>query len=224
MRSESTIRPAAPEDARVAGTLIHSAMGRLAGPLLGARSTNDAAAILARLFLRRHNRFSCEFAVMAESDGEPVGIALGYSAETMPRLEIPTAWHLLRILGAARFTHMLRAAWPLRRVREAKAGEYFLNTVAVLRAYQARGVGTALLDHAEAQAAERGFRACSLTVEIDNARACDLYQRRGYRILETTRVRLGSLGPGVLVLQRMVKPLPGKRPARSHPLPGDRDA
>jgi ribosomal protein S18 acetylase RimI-like enzyme len=223
MPMELTIRPAAPGDARVAGVLINRAMGSLAESLLGARNPDEAAATLSRLFLRRHNRFSREFAVVAERDGEPVGIVLGYPAERMPRLELPTAWALLRTIGAVRFLRMLRAAVPLRQLKEAQPGEYFLNTVAVLQADQGRGVGTALLDCFEAQAAAGGFRACSLSVEDDNARARSLYEHRGYRVLETMHVPLASLRPGSLVLRRMVKPLPVERSERRHPLPADRE-
>lgn len=47
--------------------------------------------------------------------------------------------------------------------------------------HQRRGIGTALMDAAEAEAQSRGYEACSLGVAPDNEGAIRFYQQRGYR-------------------------------------------
>jgi GNAT superfamily N-acetyltransferase len=58
--------------------------------------------------------------------------------------------------------------------------------VRVLPCLQRRGLGTRLLDAAEAMLLERGIAQAELTVEIDNPRARHLYERLGYRFAGTT--------------------------------------
>ncbi len=56
----------------------------------------------------------------------------------------------------------------------------FVAYMAVEPASQGRGVGAALLDAAEAQAAAHGLRCVSLMVTDENAPARALYERAGY--------------------------------------------
>jgi GNAT superfamily N-acetyltransferase len=53
--------------------------------------------------------------------------------------------------------------------------------IVVTAAAAGRGVGSALLEHAEAWARERGFAILTLNVFSANRRARDLYARRGFR-------------------------------------------
>jgi ribosomal protein S18 acetylase RimI-like enzyme len=144
---------------------------------------------------------------MAECGDEVVGLILGYSGRTMGRLQLPMAGQMLEVLGVARFMHFLRKALPLRRLKEADGGEYFVNAVAVLPEFQGQGIGSALLEHVEGRAKVTGFRACSLSVEIGNVRACRLYERRGYHVVETHHLREASTAAGRSGVYRMVKAL-----------------
>jgi len=54
--------------------------------------------------------------------------------------------------------------------------------IAVNPAYQGLGVGNALMQRSFEQYKALGFRTVSLTVTRDNRRACDWYQRLGFRI------------------------------------------
>lgn len=53
--------------------------------------------------------------------------------------------------------------------------------LAVHEAWQGLGVGTALIEALEGRALEAGFEATQLSVELDNPRAQELYERLGYR-------------------------------------------
>lgn len=47
--------------------------------------------------------------------------------------------------------------------------------------YRSRGIGSRLMDAAEALVRQRGYARVGLGVAVDNVRARSLYQRRGYR-------------------------------------------
>ena len=49
--------------------------------------------------------------------------------------------------------------------------------------FQRRGIGSALLEHAEKKACLLGLEKCSLIVHIENPAAQRLYERFGYRVV-----------------------------------------
>ena len=83
---------------------------------------------------------------------------------------------------------MLKIFWlslPMLRLPEAFPGEFYTANLAVDPAWQGRGVGAALLKHAERLAKEKGLAVCSLNVDLDNPRAKALYERQGYQTTRT---------------------------------------
>lgn len=59
-------------------------------------------------------------------------------------------------------------------------GSMFLNILAVSDAHRGSGIGTKLLDWAEARTAEAGYDRLSLHVWADNVRALDFYRARDF--------------------------------------------
>ena len=62
---------------------------------------------------------------------------------------------------------------------EAKAGEFYIDSLAVSLPYRNQGVGTALIEKAKEMAKELGITVVTLAVEPEN-RAKRLYQRLGF--------------------------------------------
>ena len=62
---------------------------------------------------------------------------------------------------------------------EAKAGEFYIDSLAVSLPYRKQGVGTALIEKAKEMAREKGIGVVTLAVEPEN-RAKRLYQRLGF--------------------------------------------
>ena len=62
---------------------------------------------------------------------------------------------------------------------EAKAGEFYIDSLAVSLPYRNQGVGTALIEKAKEMAKEQGISVVTLAVEPEN-RAKRLYQRLGF--------------------------------------------
>ena len=62
---------------------------------------------------------------------------------------------------------------------EAKAGEFYIDSLAVSLPYRNQGVGTALIEKAKEMAKEKGIGVVTLAVEPEN-RAKRLYQKLGF--------------------------------------------
>ena len=62
---------------------------------------------------------------------------------------------------------------------EAKAGEFYIDSLAVSLPYRNQGVGTALIEKAKEMAREQGIRVVTLAVEPQNP-AKKLYQKLGF--------------------------------------------
>lgn len=59
----------------------------------------------------------------------------------------------------------------------------YIFAVRVRPSWRSQGIGTALMDRAEADLARRGFRWATLLVARTNRRALAFYRRRGYRVV-----------------------------------------
>jgi GNAT superfamily N-acetyltransferase len=81
---------------------------------------------------------------------------------------------------------------------EADAGGGTLEIVTLNAVHRQAGVGTALIDHAVAEARRLGCHQIRLTTTNDNLDALRFYQRRGFRLAE--------LRPGAVAESRKVKP------------------
>jgi len=70
-----------------------------------------------------------------------------------------------------------------------------------------RGIGGAMLDHAEEEARRRGHRLMSLTTTTANP-ARHLYERHGFRVVETLTDAAYERYTGIAGRHLMVKELP----------------
>lgn len=87
------------------------------------------------------------------------------------------AWDQERPVGHA----LLELTGPMREpMRSSLTNCAHISDLFVIPGCWSRGVGTRLMDEAEALAARQGFIQVGLAVAIDNDRALALYERRGY--------------------------------------------
>ena len=201
------IRPATADDAGAAAGLIDLAMGQVGPVLFGDGVPAHAQASWTALFARRENRFSHEFADVAVASGQVVGLALSYPQGQMGRIARATARHMLGLYGLTRFARFVIRSLPLATLPEARDGEYFIDALAVTPEFSRGGIATHLVGCLEARARAAGFRACACTSEIGNDPAHRLFERLGYRIVETFRVGSRTGLGGFRGLDRLVKRL-----------------
>lgn len=78
-----------------------------------------------------------------------------------------------------------------------------IQTIAVARAAQGRGIGRELLQHCLAEADRRGLPRMLLEVEADNTAAITLYERHGFTVVGR-RPNYYALGVDALIMERHV--------------------
>ncbi|PIZ26208.1 MAG: hypothetical protein COY47_01775 [Chloroflexi bacterium CG_4_10_14_0_8_um_filter_57_5] len=207
MEHNLIVRPARPEDAKLAARLMHLALGRFGEYTFGNGNPAKTLDVLERLFIAGSNRFGQEHAFIAEKNGNIAGLLLAHPAKIMTRLDLLTGRPMLRILGLGEVLRLLVRLLPLAGGREAERDEYYVSDLAVLPQFQGQGIGTRLLAFAEQRAAGHGLRKCSLIVALHNDAARQLYLRLGYRIVETVAYSRVQQRCGERGYQRMVKVL-----------------
>jgi ribosomal protein S18 acetylase RimI-like enzyme len=126
---------------------------------------------------RDSGNFSYRNAWMAEIDDEVAGCLLGYPAETEPAPIDPDTPSIFV---------------PLLQLEALAPGSWYLNVLATYDAYRGRGIGSALLAHAEAVARQGGHTSISLIAEDTHEDALRLYAAKGFREVARRPVAKGD--------------------------------
>lgn len=122
---------------------------------------------------------------VAEGGGRVVGIIqAGHQTEEF-RLTPAVAFLALRAFGPVRLVGVARRLQARARVQtHAPAGTYHVSELDVDPGFRNQGIGGALLEWAEGEAREGGYKVMSLSTTMDNP-ARRLYERHGFRVTET---------------------------------------
>ncbi len=162
-----------------------------------------------RLFRWRGNSLSYDITIVAETDGDVVGLVSHYPGRRDGTRFVMTLLASIFALGPLRFT---RVGWRARHFGAAiphmPDDAYHVLALAVDPAMRGRGLGTKLLDHAHQLAREAGFAACSLQVVVENEGARRLYERLGYREIErktSNGLRRLTGASGLIHMQRSLE-------------------
>jgi ribosomal protein S18 acetylase RimI-like enzyme len=193
------LQPAIPDQAPLASRLIYLTMKTTADHLFGMGNLQHGQQVLESLFRMKSNRFSYQFTQIVLIEKLLAGLVVAYPGKLMKSLELPMAWHLLKIRGLKGFLQFFVKALPLAGIKEAEDDEYFISNLAVLPEQQGRGLGSHILTQTERKASALGFKKISLTVDVDNDRARKLYERVGFApvkkvFIESFHRRIGYTG------------------------------
>lgn len=174
-----TIRPAIKKDAKAISPLIYSAIEDLAEHFTGATSANEAIERLAHLVSEEENRFSYQYALVIEEDGNIIGLGSAYPENIINDLTYRTielskkfSWHI-----------KTKQENRLLKDKEAPQGTYYIDHLAVNEDYRGKGYATLLIEEMEKNAIEMGFKVISLLVDLTKPKARLLYEKLGYRFL-----------------------------------------
>lgn len=195
MTTQVAIRPATRADASDIALLVNIAAH--GGPAQGwaadeaAKDTYSPIEVGRLRALRDEGAFTWRNATMAESDGEVVGMLLGYREPDAAEPTPPNA--------ATYFV-------PLFELEGEACGDWYINMLGVYHRWRGQGIGTKLLAVADAKRDETAAHGIALIVEDDNAGARRLYERNGFGIRATRPiVPFPGGGPGGKVWLLMVK-------------------
>jgi ribosomal protein S18 acetylase RimI-like enzyme len=165
-----TIRPAIKADATEVALLVniatHGGVGIGWQHDARAQGTYDPAEVGRLDMLDETSDLNWRHAYMAESDGEVVGMLLGYpEPDEMPPL--PEVEGFLR---------------PIVELEWLTGGKWFVSMLAVHAPWRGKGIGSRLLALAEEKRVETGRRGLALIVEDRNRGARSLYERDGFAV------------------------------------------
>lgn len=174
-----TIRPALKKDAKSLAPLIYSAIEDLALHFTGADSANEAIERLAVLVAEAENRFSYQYALVIEEEGNIIGLGSAYPENIIDDLTYKTielskkfSWHI-----------KTKQENRLLKDKEAPQGTYYIDHLAIDKNYRGKGYATLLIEAMENNAIDMGFKVISLLVDFTNPKARILYERLGYSFL-----------------------------------------
>lgn len=163
-----TTRPACKEDALIIAQTIAMAIGDEEG--LRNYCGENYISVLCDIARAEATQYSYQNAIVAERDGVVVGAVVGYDGARLEELRDGTFAIIEERTGRRQTI-----------VDETSAGEYYLDSIAVMPEFRGLGVGRVLLkafvEHAFALGAER----VGLIVDKQNPNAERLYTSEGFR-------------------------------------------
>lgn len=166
-----TIRSGRPQDAGAAARLLYDALHDVAHRLTGEDSEEKALEVLEQYFRADEGRLSYRQSAVKEIDGEVAGIIVAYGGDQAAELDRPILDRLRKLKNDPTVTLD----------QEADEDEYYIDTLSVSPQFGGKGLGSALILHAENRAKELKYHKIALAVVTDNHRAHSLYDRKGYK-------------------------------------------
>lgn len=172
--ARTSYRPARPDDARAVAELFAIAGAGIPEHLWSLRARDGQLPIEAGAELagRDGPAFSWRNAILAEREGETVGMLLGY---------VPPA---IRPETAAQPQAMPSVLRPFVALEARAAGSFYIAGLAVRQEHRGNGIGSKLLYKSRQRAIEAGTARITVAVFDQNEGALRLYQRHGFRILD----------------------------------------
>lgn len=189
---ELKLRQARPEDGTAAAPLIVNAIGDIAKHMTAREDPRLVLDKIKDMVRGTKTRHSHRLTYVAEFQNSVVGVLVlyhGSEAEALDRF----LYDELRKEGHQRTIEP-----------EAHLDEWYIDTVSVDENFQGKGIGTALLHHAEKIVSANGGK-LALNVDTDKEAAQRLYQRLGFSISEPWSI-IGE------PFHHMVKTVPAKKP------------
>lgn len=180
-----TVRPAEARESDHGARLILLTMHQFGDYLFGFGDPFRAQAALKIFFSLPANRFSHQFALFGELDGEVAGILMLFNRRQMRRSMAATGAHMFRVYRLKEILKFLELMLPFRKEEKITDDELYIGHLAVYEKFRRKGFGLRLLEYAEKEARAQGKNRLSLLTEIENTSAQALYHQFGFKITNT---------------------------------------
>lgn len=160
-------RPARVEDAPMIAQAVAMAIGDPVG--LRQYCGEEYLAVLTEIARTEGSQYSWQNAIVAECESRVVGAVIGYDGAMLQQLRNGT------LAVIQKMTEHLPSV-----VDETEAGEYYLDSVAVVPEFRGQGIGMALVRVFCERAFKKGFGCVGLIVDVANIQAERLYLSEGF--------------------------------------------
>jgi ribosomal protein S18 acetylase RimI-like enzyme len=159
-------------------------------------------------YLAERTEFAHRFGLIAEEEGEMVGISIAFPGRLYSSLKLGTGVVLARAAGARHVVELAARARVLNRLLPPVDRRFlYLSILSVSEERRGSGIGSRLLERVIAGATRLGLGVATDTGASDRAR--DLYERSGFRVTslrETTEEDRRTIP--VTGMVRMERPAP----------------
>ena len=166
-----SVRPARKSDAAEIALLVniavHGSVAKGWAQDKQAEGTYEPLEVGRLEMLKDDTPFGWRSAFMAEADDEVAGMLLGYRKPDAREPVPVNTWAPMR---------------PIQELEAEAHGRWFISMLGVHKTWRGKGIGSVLLDHAEAQAKNTQARGQALIVEDANDGARKLYESRGFSV------------------------------------------
>jgi ribosomal protein S18 acetylase RimI-like enzyme len=180
-----TFRQAEARESDHGARLILLTLHQFGDYLFGFGDHSRAEAALAKFFTLPANRFSHQFTVFGEADGEIAGILMLFNRRQMRRSMAVTGAHMFRVYRFKEILKFLELMLPYRNEENIPEDELYIGHLAVYEQFRRKGFGFSLLEYAEKEALAQGKLKLSLLTEIENTSAQALYNKFGFKVTDT---------------------------------------
>lgn len=167
MNNKIIIREAVADDAPFVGLVVCMA--------LHYDEKHPLYEIFVKLASRTDAQYSYCNALIAEVDGKAVGAIVGYDGARLYELRAPLQALIIEKSGRT-----------LDIEDETAAGEFYIDSLAVLPQYRGCGIGSRLLCAMRERTFKAGFERVGLLVDVENPAAEALYSSLGFRRVNPT--------------------------------------
>ncbi|MFC5742214.1 GNAT family N-acetyltransferase [Dyella tabacisoli] len=166
------LRSAHSADAGRVVPLLVEAMDHVALQLAGVDTWQAAVPLFVQMFEAGGNRYSHEYVLVMEIDGDIAGALLAYPGRDEAALAKPVLALLRERDPTAEPRHDMESALD----------EFYLDALTVAPAHRGGGHAARLIEAACEYALEHGHTRAGLLVDLDKPRVKHLYQRLGFAV------------------------------------------
>lgn len=167
-------------DADIASNLIYDSGHELFDFMFDDQDTS--VTIIKKLFKKERGYFSYAFSTVLLSEGDVVGVQLGYDLEQLEKQKLIGGMHLFLCSPISKWWHIIKDVSSVldEYVPDPSEGSYYINNIAVSSASRGGGLGTTLLKDTLARAQDRGYQSVELDVTEVNEGAIRFYEKYGF--------------------------------------------
>ena len=173
------IRNAEIKDKDTVIDLVVVAIEDLSNILTGCEEDYLAKQKLKELYCCCKNRFSYEYCLVAEINGQVAGSIITYPGADINKLNILLIEKLKeKFIDNEKM--FLKYSKDILNSKEAFDDEYYIDNLAVLKSFRGKGIGKKLIAEVEKDAYCKGYNKISILADVNNNKAFNIYQKLGY--------------------------------------------